>query len=764
MRRVLELPFALTLGLGLALAPGCGDDASEEEAAQADAAADEGEEQPVEEPAAEPEPEPEGADLPEGIERFEHWSPQHAFINAPVVRGHVVSDTELIVATGDAHVGVSTDGGESWRWTKAGDAVVDVTGYPGGPYVALHEGAISVSSDGLRWSRSPRWTADRLVDVVAASIGLVAIGKAGAWVHFDEQGVGVAAGQLPNNFKAKALTELNGAVLAWAGKSGYGTTNGADWTELELVPPMPDARTHLTSAGTCTLGRVGKAKGVTCSVSGTAFGMDGAFAVENRGVVSLTTDGGASWTTAALPFRGANSIFGDASAYYALGNGGNIAISKDGGATWVDQRWEESANLADGVVAGSDVVIVGSRGALIYSNDGAQSWDFAEAPAGSNFNWVGRLDGEFIASDGRTFLASEHGAEWTVLEEAIELPGKFGACADLDGGQPAEGESCRYAATITSPEGSPNVRALTFTGDTGLAMGDDGLVAVSHDGGASWATAHGLGYGRKGATDFSVRGQTLVATNGARLSTSIDGGATWVEGGLVGRPRINAVHASAIGPRLAVGKGTILVSRTDPSIWLTIEDLPKGDWIAIHEVGGALYAADLRGGLLRSEDGVAWTPLVTGLSAPVVDMAGEGEIVWARTAAPRRGPELLLRSEDGGAHFIVVGATVGYGQLRVVDGAIRHGDLESKDQGKTWRAVEGQLPGEPLEDGSGMTMTRRSRYDSPDFLVLHKAKAGGESERIVISSAHVDGGQIDCDAETGCWLLSRGVVYRPLGR
>ena len=30
-------------------------------------------------------------------------------------------------------------GGASWRWTKIGDRVIDVTGYAGGPYVILYE-------------------------------------------------------------------------------------------------------------------------------------------------------------------------------------------------------------------------------------------------------------------------------------------------------------------------------------------------------------------------------------------------------------------------------------------------------------------------------------------------------------------------------------------------------------------------------------------------------------------------------------------------
>ena len=705
--------------------------------------------------------------LPTGVDRFKHWAPRHAFIGASTVVASVLSEQEIIVATSDAHVGISTDGGKTWTWTKAQDAIRDVSGYPGGPYALLHEGAISLSDDGLLWRRLPRFSNDSLIDLVAADIGFVAIGKSGGFIHVGKDGSGGHGGDLPDKFKAKALTELNGAVLAWSGKTGYGTTDGTNWTELEQLPPMPDGKTFLTSAGSCTIGKVGKLKGVKCSVSGTAHGIGDEFIVENKGVAALTRDGGESWVTAALPFKGANSIFGAAGGpYYAVGNGGAIAISKDG-TSWVDQKWEESANLLAGVVDGSTVIIVGAKGTIIYSKDGGSNWDYAEPPVAKTFNWAGK-DGDFVISDGRAFLTSSNGTDWTEVEDEYELPSTSGNCDEA----PEDGGRCKYAADVTTPEDTPDVRGLTFTGDVGVALGDAALIAVTNDGGASWTSSHGFDLGRYGLVRFSVAKDQVLVTDGEKLLASPDAGATWVSGETIGKYAINDVHVVAEGNKaglwLAAAKNEVLAAKLSPETWLPAgnEDL-KGDWRAIFEVGGVIFVTGSKGELLRSEDGDTWTPVITGVPSPVIDMAGSGSNVWAATAPTRKANNVLLRSEDGGKHFIVVqempGAT-DQPDLNADGDAIIWGDLISRDLGESWgRETERYFPGlVDVADGSGMAIANLVyRYGADRLYVI---TGEGEHDWVRIDSAYNEGGAIECSPTSGCWMLAGGVLYRPLGR
>jgi photosystem II stability/assembly factor-like uncharacterized protein len=751
-----------SLALLISLAA-CGDDESEETGGEASEA---GEAEPGKDAQSDAEQPTPSEPTPSvtGLDRFKHWVPRHAFLNTPTIVADVISAQELIVATLDAHIGVSKDGGQTWQWTKADDFVRDVTGYPGGPYVALHEGALSLSTDGISWRRLPRYGADSLIDVVAAEIGLVAIGKNGGFVHLNKDGTPGHDGALPDKFKPKAVTELNGAVLAWAGKRGYGTTDGVNWTELEAIPAMPDGKTFLTSAGSCTIGKVGQRRGVVCSVTGTAHGIGDEFAVENKGVVSLTRDGGETWQTSALPFKGANAIFGTAGGpYYAVGNGGAIAISKDGGETWVDQKWEESANLLDGIVDGQTIVIVGAGGTVIHSTNGGGKWDYAQPPAGKNLNWIGKSSGQFVASDGRSFITSANGVDW-VEAEPVDTAGSVSDCDD-DG--PADNERCRWGASVSTPDTLPEVRGLAFDGDVGLALGDSALVAVTSDGGATWSSAHGLGLARFGATTYSVSGDKLLATDGTRLLTSTDAGATWVDGEMARKYAINSVHIAQNGMWFAATRDDVIAAKVDPKLWLPVSDEPlKGDWRSIFEVNGVVYVAGSKGQLLRSEDGNAWTFVETGIPSPVIAMVGDASEVWAVTAYSNKRNNMLLRSEDNGAHFILVGevdSATDQPDLRVHEGALHLANMVSRDQGQSWTSeTERYFPNlVDTHDGSGMQLTNLVYRYGKDRLYVVTGE--GEHDWVRIDSAFNEGGVIRCDASSGCWMLAGGVLYRPLG-
>lgn len=752
------LPLLASCGLIDRLRGDGDDETGGETGASVDEPADTGGEAVAEQPDT-----PVAKPMPTGLDRFKHWAPRHAFINSPSTVAAALSEQELLVATADDHVGLSKDGGATWEWTKASDDVRDLAGYAGGPYLQLHGEAVSLSADGTSWKRLPQLSSDSLIDLVAAEIGIVAVGKNGGFVFFAKDGSGGVGGTLPDKFKPKALTELNGAVLAWSGKKGYGTTDGSTWTQLEQLPALGDGKTFLTSAGKCSLGKVGKAKGVTCSVSGTAYGIGDEFIVENKGVVSLTRDGGETWVAATLPFKAANSIFGAAGGpYYAVGNSGAVAISKDG-ATWVDQKWEESANLSAGVVDGSKVVIVGAKGTIIFSKDGGTNWDYAEPPISKSFNWAGVQGGNVVVSDGRAFLSSADLSTWVEVE-AVELPGKPGACDE----GPDAGETCRYDADVTTPEDLPDVRSLTFNGDVGIALGDHALVAVTNDGGATWAASHGFELGRYGATSFDLNGDNVIVTDGTEIISSADAGASWVEASLLRKYKVNAVHVMDSGMWLAATKDDIIAAKINQETWLPAADEQlKADWRAFFEVNGVVYATGSKGQLRRSEDGSAWTEVLTGSSASVIDMAGEGDSVWAATGYSRKSNNFLLHSEDGGRTFTRImqmpGATDRPG-LRADASSVTWGDSISRDMGETWtRETERYFSGlVDVADGSGMEITNLVYRYGPDRLYV--VTGPGEYDWVRISSAYNEGGVLECSASSGCWMLASGVLYRPLGR
>lgn len=745
--------FVALLVLGVA----CSDDeaAEADAAAEADEAAEAGEiAEPSEGSLVQKLP---AAPQASGPERYHHWSPLHAFVHTPVIAAEVIGEREAIVATRDAHVALTRDGGETWTWTRASQPVVGVAGFVGGPYVLLHPSSLSLSSDGRVWQPHPRWANDLFVDVLASELGLFVIGRGGSWVHFARDGSGGRAGSLPDGFRAVGLTELNGAVLAWSGKSGYGTTDATSWTKLESVPTGLDGRSVATSAGRCSL-----AKGaIACAVVGMAHGIGSEIAVEDKGAVALSRDGGRTWINSTLHFAGANAIFGTPGGpYWAIGKAGKLASSPDG-TSWTDLDLDPPLDLVDGMVDGDLVLIVGSKGTIMSARAGGE-WSFATPPVGKNFTWVGKSEGRYMASDGRAFVTSSDASEWVEVGP-VPIAGAPGAC----GPAPAEGERCRWSTRSAPPEGLPVLRGFDFEGDHGLAYGDEGLVAMTHDGGATWAIERGLGLGSRGATALHLRGANLVATNGERLVVSTDGGATWKDGQMAGSPRFFAVRVSESGTWVAAGT-TILTAALDPTLWTTPElpaNLPaKSTWIGVHEAAGAIYVAGVKGELLRSEGGQAWTSVLTGEPAPVISMAGEGTRVWAATAYDRKSNNVLLRSDDGGAHFarvLEMADATDDPDLAWSGGQLRWRDLVSKDDAASWqRGLDNYFPGaEPIDDGSGMAIVNRVLTYAPDRLYV--VTGAGEHDWLRIDAARTEGGVIQCDAGD-CVMLAGGVVYRPL--
>jgi hypothetical protein len=127
---------------------------------------------------------------------------------------------------------------------------------------------------------------------------------------------------------------------------------------------------------------------------------------------------------------------------------------------------------------------------------------------------------------------------------------------------------------------------------------------------------------------------------------------------------------------------------------------------------------------------------------------------------------VLLRSEDGGATFIVVREMPGGSDnpdLHVTADTVTWADLISHDNGDSWaRETERYFSGlQDVADGSGMQITNLIYGYGTDRLYLVTGE--GENDWVRIDSAPNEGGVIECEASSGCWMLARGVLYRPLG-
>jgi photosystem II stability/assembly factor-like uncharacterized protein len=629
----------------------------------------------------------------QAAQKFKDWTPVPAFLGAPVVGGEVVSAREAIVFTRDNHVGVTTDGGATWGFSRLTTGTVRaVSGAPGGPFVVVGAGGfVSLSGDGKSWSDLPRITNEDLVAVAVGEAGIAAAGKGGAFLRMDRTGQDAEVNPLPDRFRATGVAVEGPRWVAYAGKKGYDSTDGVTFTPTDRVPAAA-GRESATSRGLCGLGRVGKKSGVVCKIDGVAYGVsDRDVVVVGRSHVAVTADGGSSWALAPLPLSSIKGVAGDGGALHVYDARGQVASTGDGGKTWTTT------------------------------------------------------------------------ADPSVIDGAPAYPRP----TPCEGRLPAPGEACKLARETTSPADLPDVRAFRFQGEVGLAMGDSGLVSMTADGGKTWTTTSGFALGA--LQGFDVRGDRVVAVGRAKTAVSTDGGKTFRLVDLPPKtPMLLGTHIAADGAVYLAGRsGTVLKAEGDLGAWVKLDtgEKNRADYVFLHEVGGALYAAGVRGELHRSADGgKTWVSVPTGVTDVVQKMAGEGEEVFAVTYVSRYGGNKLLRSTDGGQRFVVQRELSDQGLVGDFawdSGALRYGNLVSRDAGATWsKYTDWYWPGSvDVADGSGVRITNVGSYYGKDrFYVIGPDK----DDVTVVDSFYNKGATFRCDKGSGCWMLAGGQVYRPI--
>ena len=706
-------------------------------------------------------------------DKFKAWGLVHAFLGTQVSSGRIISPTEAVVLTKDNHVGITRDAGETWGFIHHDNGTVtSVAGRPGGPYVAVgRAGYVAISEDGGGWRALARRTNIDLTSVAVGDGDFVATGKKGVYIRFDNDGSGSDAGFLPDRFQAGAVTFRDGRFYALKKSKGYASAHGRVWMPVDSVPPTAGRGGVPTSRGICGLGKVSKkSRGVVCEVSGAGFGVgDNRAFVEKKGAIAFTSDQGVSWTFSGLPFSGLNAVVGPpAGPWYALGNKGALAVSTDGVA-WRPIPLQTTANLRAGLVDGATVLIVGDKGTVVRSADGGSSWQVVPTGSKGKFAQIIETGGRYAIPAGRQSVEStDGGLTWVAVADPALLempaPGRPGNC---EARLPAQGEVCKFGRQVLSPPDLPNVKSFEFVGETGLAMGDSGLVMFTTDGGRSWRSNYG--YDMREIQTFAVRGERIVVVGKKSVVVSTDGGRSFSRAEL---PKKTGAIATALiaedGTVYAAGKsGTIIASRGDLSLWVTLFTGAKNrtNYVQLFELAGILYASGQRGELYRSHDnGNLWWPIATGVGDAIQKMAAEGSTVLAVAVATRSGSNRLLRSDDAGKTFYiqrVVSAAGPVSDFGFAGGILRYDELQSDDFGATWTPGQENYWAGAVDvgDGSGLRLVRRARYKAKDRIFLVGTAAGDWTR---IDSISTQGAWFRCEQATGCWMMNGGRVYRPL--
>jgi len=398
------------------------------------------------------------------------------------------------------------------------------------------------------------------------------------------------------------------------------------------------------------------------------------WAVGNGGIVYRTTDGGRNWSWSALgnPSTARAVFFADANRGWAANLDGQIHHSSDGGATWTLQHENPSASFFTLWFADAAEGWALGYSSILHTLDGGAHWSALPPPAaGTRLNHAHFLDRDRAWGVGAAseIVMTADGWQSNTLQKPRERDHMLESVAFADGRTGyAVGEQGRIYSTgdggahwVARSSGAMNAYALSFAdAQHGWASLDRGMVARTTNGGAQWTNVEVQGLDRYGyAADVSFanlqRGWTTgTFTDVGKIAGTADGGLTWtVE---YSRPFVFMQCVAAADAQTAVaagnfGNGVPLLVRTanGGQSWQEINtnlglnrgidfaDAQNG-WI----VGGGIH--------VTRDAGLTWTLQAGsqyGLEA--VDMV-DAQIGWAVGYFGE-----VRRTVDGGANWTSVG-------------------------------------------------------------------------------------------------------------
>jgi photosystem II stability/assembly factor-like uncharacterized protein len=381
-----------------------------------------------------------------------------------------------------------------------------------------------------------------------------------------------------------------------------------------------------------------------------------------RGEVRLSEDGGATWRiVTAGTDRDLNSlaVTRDGLDLWAVGEKGTIVHSSDGGNSWTTQisTIEKTLKSVWSSLDGDQVWAVGAGGVVLHTRNRGAKWALLSSASFAGVDLsavVGEPDGKslWIAAPGendtRLIHSSDGGETWRLFEQpGVRMPstlfvstktGDLNGIVSNDLGGSNGSHIVRYDKVSKkwhSIFDSPDIwlRGI-WSSDDGRrlwAVGNNGAVIKSSDGGVSWVTVK-LGFLGKGdlfanfsSTVFSAvsssDGHELysVASNGVFHSTN--GGKDWTREDL-----------SALDYAKFTEWGV-----NPTSIWATA-DLTKV-WITT-DTGLVLHRDKSTGG--------TWIAQITEQDAGLLAITGtsDGEELWCVT---KKGS--VFHSTDEGLHW-----------------------------------------------------------------------------------------------------------------
>ncbi len=335
----------------------------------------------------------------------------------------------------------------------------------------------SLFAQGGQWERSWPQGAPSLTDVSMGSAldGWVA-GSDGSVMHTSNGGVFWTTTQL----SSAGLTSIaaKGALICAVGDSiQRSIDSGQSWSLVQSDPGLRDVFFATASAG---------------------------WAVGSVGRVLRTGDGGATWQSSALAGVGLTLRavqFIDASNGWLVGDSGVHFKSSDGGVSWTPVSVPSAAHFSDVSYSDAQHGWIAAGDHVLRTSDAGASWQSSALPAGARAERISVLGGNWLWATGTPGViatSSNAGQSWTAPFTSAGIPLFDVSMGDLF---------------------------------SGLAVGVDGHIFRTTDGGLNWAkVAGGTPPTTRLAFDIVRRGTNVwAALTDSVILRSTDDGATWTE-------------------------------------------------------------------------------------------------------------------------------------------------------------------------------------------------------------------------------------------
>jgi photosystem II stability/assembly factor-like uncharacterized protein len=586
---------------------------------------------------------------------------------ATALAAGVAAAAAIAPAAASANVQVGSSG---WQWGNPqpqGNTINSITFAGGTGYAAGDFGTLLKTVDGGgTWTGLPTGTFENLsfvqaidANTIFAGGGCVARRSLDGGATFTRIAFSPVESTCPQPLAGLSFVDKNTGWLMLADGSVTKTTDGG----LTFSPQNPVPGTKAATGGT------GSPTAIQFLDATTGF------AANTLGQIFKTTDGGATWTKVSETDRGiAGLTFASPTIAYAVGKAGLFLKSADGGATWLPIDIGAGNEDLTSVRCSSPLlcIITTAKGdKLIRTGDGGATSSQVTPPGGAIYaaGFASDTQAAALGLSGATAISVDGGQNfsqvggsllgtYTGIRAGAQAGTAFAVGNDGALAKTTDGGKTWVRGNVATPV---DVSDVSFpTAQLGYALDSGGSVFKTANGGSSWAPLD-TGSTAKPNRIFATGSSTVMTIGGRGIRRSTDSGGTWsqVKGKAVAKTSLFGVDRAGTSV-FAWGALNVIRSTDGGKTWAAVTK--PGPKTRNHLRIDQVDFVSAKAGFLLDDDGRVWSTANGGKSWKALTGVGDNRIDGMAFASAKSGylvlPQFgesdvsagyLLRTTDGGA-------------------------------------------------------------------------------------------------------------------